>query len=134
MIWNGSYQVVVNEASFYEDLLGSYQEWEIISPNLPPGVWNYTLLVADNFGIERIFTGLFNATDTPPFFGDVSVVLMASHPEGEFQRIEIAVSDDYLVERVELFVDGTERIPVTHNETHFVFEIWLDEGIHNLQV
>ena len=134
IIWNGSYKVTVNETSFYEDLLGSYQEWEFISPNLPPGIWNYTIIVVDIFGIERIVTGLFNATDTPPSFGEVSVVLMASHPEGEYRSIEIAVSDDYHVERVRLYVDGTERIPVTHNKTHFIFEIWLDEGIHNLQV
>ncbi|MFX1515751.1 MAG: hypothetical protein ACFFC6_05535 [Promethearchaeota archaeon] len=133
IIWNESYQVTVNETSFYEDLLGSYQEWEFISPNFPPGVWNYTLTIADNFGIERVVTGIFNATDIPPTFGNVAVVLIASHPEGEYRRLEIEVSDDYQVEKVILFVDGTERIPVTHNETHFVFEIWLDEGIHNLQ-
>jgi hypothetical protein len=134
VVWNGTNQITVNETSFYEGLTGSYQEWEFISPNLPPGIWNYSLYLADVFWIGRNYTGLFNATDTPPFFGDVSVVILTSQPEGEFRRVEIAVSDDYRVDSVILFVDGVEKTPIAQNTTHFIFEIWLNEGVHSLQV
>ncbi|MFX0206340.1 MAG: hypothetical protein ACFFDT_10150, partial [Candidatus Hodarchaeota archaeon] len=89
---------------------------------------------ADVFGIKRDIIGLFNATDTPPVFGNVSVVTMNSTPEGEIRRVEIVVSDDYLVVSVILLVNGIERAPIAQNETHFTFEIWLDEGVYNLQV
>ncbi|MHA2203104.1 MAG: hypothetical protein ACW991_05395, partial [Candidatus Hodarchaeales archaeon] len=134
IISNETFQIKVNETSFYEDLTKSYQEWEFISPNLPPGVWNFSITVTDSYGVKRSLTSLFNATDTPPFFGNESVVLMDRHLKGELWRVEVAVTDDYEVEAVSLFVDGTERIPISQNATHFVFEIWLDEGIHNLQV
>lgn len=134
IISNGYIQIKVNETSFYEDITKSYQEWEFISPNLVPGVWNYYINVTDIFGVERTLTGLFNATDIPPFFGNESVDLLASHPEGELYCVKIAVHDDYMVDSVLLFIDGVEKTPSTQNSTHFIFEIWLDEGVHNLQV
>ncbi|MFX0123703.1 MAG: hypothetical protein ACFFAE_08680 [Candidatus Hodarchaeota archaeon] len=134
IISNGTFQIKVNETSFYEDLTKSYQEWEFISPNLAPNLWNYSVHVTDIYGVERTLGGLFNSTDTPPIFGNESVFLVNSHPEGELWCIEIAVTDDYKVAGVFLFVDGTERIPITQNDSHFVFEIWLNEGVHNLQV
>ncbi|MFW9903664.1 MAG: hypothetical protein ACFFFH_04985 [Candidatus Thorarchaeota archaeon] len=134
VVWNGTTLITVNETSFYEDLTGGYQEWQFVSPNLPPRIWNYSISITDIFGIEREFRGIFNSTDIPPIFGNVSIVVLSSHPEGEFRRVEIAVSDDYQVDSVILFVDGIERTPITQNGTYFVFEIWLDEGVHNLQV
>jgi hypothetical protein len=134
VVQNGTTLITVDEISFYEDLTGSYQEWVFISPDLPPGTWNYSLHVADICGIKRDFTGLFNATDIPPVFGNVSVVTLDSNSEGEIRRVEIAISDDYQVDSVILLVNGIERIPTSQNETHFIFEIWLDEGVHNLQV
>ena len=134
VVWNGTTLIKVNETSFYQDLTSSYQEWVFISPDLPPGIWNYSLSIADVFGITRDFTGLFNATDSPPIFGNISVVTINSNSEGEFKRVEIAVSDDYQVDSVILVVDGIERTPTTQNETHFTFEVWLDEGVHNFQV
>ncbi|UCG03407.1 MAG: hypothetical protein JSW11_05325 [Candidatus Heimdallarchaeota archaeon] len=134
IISNGSFQITVNETSFYEDLTRSYQEWEFISPTLFPSLWHFSVNVTDIYGVTRIFTGLFNATDTPPVFGNKSMVLENSHKQGEMWCLEIGVTDDYEIDGVFLFVDGIKLVPSTQNDTHFTFDIWLDEGIHNLQV
>ncbi|MFX1546310.1 MAG: hypothetical protein ACFFCU_08855 [Promethearchaeota archaeon] len=133
-ISNGYNQIKVNETSFYEYIAGDYQEWEFTSPNLQPGIWTYTIVASDSQGVERVIRGLFNASDTPPRFKVEEVILIARYTTGELWRVEVAVNDDYSVENVILFVDGIELAAVSQNGTHFIFEIWLKEGTHSLQL
>lgn len=134
IISNGLYEIEVNETSFYESISGNYQEWVFYSPNLPPNLWNYTIKVADTHSVERILKGIFNATDTPPWFGNESSTLVAKYPTGELWRIEVLVRDDYEVDRVLLFTDGVESSIISQNGSYFIFEIWLEEGVHSLQL
>ena len=33
-----------------------------------------------------------------------------------------------------LYVDGIENAAISQNSTHFIFEVWLIEGVHSLQL
>ncbi len=134
LINNGSFEINVVGTLVYESLSGSFQQWNFISPNLPPEIWNYSIRVSDIYGSRRKLNGTFNATDIPPNFGNESAILVASYAAGELWYIEVPVIDDYKIDRVFLYVDGIENAPIAHNDTHFVFEVWLSEGKHSLQL
>ncbi|MHA2243996.1 MAG: hypothetical protein ACXADY_03425, partial [Candidatus Hodarchaeales archaeon] len=134
IINNGSFDIDVAGTLVYESLSGSFQQWEFNSPNLPHQLWNYTIRATDVYGSQQIINRTFNATDFLPIFGNESVILIASYTTGERWRIEVPVSDDYKVDRVFLYVDGVENPAISQNGTHFVFEVWLNEGIHSLQL
>lgn len=134
VINNGSFDIDVAGTLVYESLSGSFQQWEFNSPNLPHKLWNYTIRVTDVYGSQQILNKTFDATDFLPIFGNESVILIASYTTGELWRVEVPVSDDYKVDRVFLYVDGVENTAISQNGTHFVFEVWLNEGIHSLQL
>jgi hypothetical protein len=132
---NGSVQFNISGILTYESLTGSYQEWSFSSPNLSREVWNFTLYAKDIYEITRNFTGLFNATDSPPFFPDEPVInKKQSFEDRVLYRVEVAVDDDYRVEKVFLYVDGIPVQSIVENSTHFIFEIYLIQGVHTLRV
>ncbi|MFX1283121.1 MAG: hypothetical protein ACFFB5_05675 [Promethearchaeota archaeon] len=134
LIINGSSEIDVVGNLVYESVTGSYQQWEFNSPNLPPRIWNYRIKVRDIYGSQRVLNLIFNATDLPPQFGNSAAFLVSRYTAGELWQIEVAASDDYQIERVILYVDGIDKTSTTNNDTHFVFQVWLTEGVHSLQV
>ncbi len=131
---NGSLQINVSGILVYESLSASYQEWTFSSPNLPRNVWNFTLSVRDIYGINRSIHGIFNATDSPPSFTGSSVNEKAQHDDRVLYRVEIAVDDDHMVDRVFLYIDGIPVQSYSQNNTHFIFEVYMIEGVHTLRV
>ena len=133
-IYNGSFEIDLVGTLVYESLSGSFQQWQFTSPNLPHELWNYSIIAADIYGSQKILGRTFDATDSPPYFGNESVIPIASYTTGELWRIQVPVYDDYNVDKVFLYVDGVKNTVISQNTTHFVFEVWLDEGLHYLQL
>ncbi|UCE13421.1 MAG: hypothetical protein JSV04_14710 [Candidatus Heimdallarchaeota archaeon] len=135
IINNGTFEIDIRGILLYESMSGSFQEWAFDSPNLSHELWNYSVSVTDVHNSQNIVNGSFDATDFPPVFKEETVVCIANYTTGELWRVEVVVSDDYAVDRVLLYVDGDiEETTISQNETHFVFEVWLNEGIHSLHL
>ncbi len=135
VVYNGSLQFNISGYLVFKSTTGSYQEWTFSSPNLPREVWNFTLYAGDIYEITRTLTGLFNATDTPPFFTSEPLISKKqSFGDRVLYRVEVAIEDDYKVERVLLYIDGIPVQPIKANNTHFIFEVYLIQGIHTLRI
>ncbi|MFX0084089.1 MAG: hypothetical protein ACFFAU_00310 [Candidatus Hodarchaeota archaeon] len=135
VVYNESVQFNISGFLTFKSQTGSYQEWTFLSPNLPREVWNFTLYAEDIYEITRSLTGLFNATDTPPFFTNEPLISKdQSFGDRALYRVEVAVEDDYKVEKVFLYVDGIPVQPIRANNTHFIFEVYLIQGIHTLRI
>jgi hypothetical protein len=132
---NGSLQINVDGILVYKSLSGSYQEWLFVSPNLPRNIWNFTLSAKDIYGINRSIHRIFNATDSPPSFtGTPLIKEKTRHDDRVLYRVEVAVDDDYLVDRVFLYVDGIPVTATSQNSTHFIFEVYMIQGVHTLRL
>lgn len=135
IINNGSFELDIEGILLYESMSGSFQEWAFNSPNLSHELWNYSIRVSDEYNSQDVINRTFDATDSPPVYEEESVICLANYTTGELWRIEVVVTDDYKVDRVLLYVDGdVEETLVSQNDTYFVFEVWLNEGIHSLQL
>ncbi len=131
---NGSINFSDSGILIYESLLGNYQEWYFSVSDLPPSVWDYYIQATDIYGATQIFRGTFNNSDFPPDFGSYSSSLISKYSSGELWRIEVPVSDDFKVDSVFLSVDGVSNSAISQNESHYIFEIWVSEGPHHLQL
>ncbi len=124
----------VNGTLIYESTMGSYQIWRFTSPWLIPDVWEFNLSVFDIYGHSSRYTAIFNSSDSPPLIGDSTLFLLENITSGVLYRLVIEVSDDYLVDKAVLYINGVEYPFTQINDSHVILEFFLTSGVYVLQI
>ncbi|MFW9779248.1 MAG: hypothetical protein ACFFE8_10375 [Candidatus Heimdallarchaeota archaeon] len=117
----------------YESIGSTTQRWIFRSPLLARTLWNYSLVISDIHGAQRIILGTFNATDSPPVIGNSTIQQANFQEDGGNVQVTVDVTDDYQVTAVFLEVNG-DQYPSHRSGQTYTFTVWLDIGTYSFRI
>ncbi|WP_455141177.1 hypothetical protein [Candidatus Hodarchaeum mangrovi] len=118
----------------YSSLSGLYFDWKIETPDLYPGVWNYSIFIEDITGCVNAYHGLFNNSDYPPQIKSYSINHIPENDRyfEQYWYFAFEIIDDYAVKSITIDINELRFNNPSYNGTHYFFGIYLAQGYYSV--